>query len=247
MLSQSPPSQIESEFASSRSGFDYSGRPTLDRMLLAKGQTSNCHRDRTIYREGEPCTKLYKVVEGAVRVCKFREDGCRQIEAFYLPGDYFGFGIEEEARFTAEATIHSTLWSADVGSALTKKPNDEGVTGAMWRLAVSELHRSQNHALLLSYRHAQDRILAFLEEMAKRLTRSPLIDLPMSRQDIADYLGLTIETVSRSLTDLARQGTIKMPRPRSVILKRGLQVNAPGAFGGKPSYYKPYSSTELRN
>lgn len=247
MLSQTLPLRNGSELVSSRVGSECADRPVLDMVFLAKGQTSDCHRDRAIYREGEPCTKLYKVIEGAVRVCKFREDGCRQIEAFYLPGDYFGFGIEREARFTAEATIRSTLWSADVGAALAKKPDDERVAGAMWRLAVSELHRSQNHALLLSYRHAQDRIRSFLEEMARRMRRSPSIDLPMSRQDIADYLGLSIETVSRSLTDLVRQGAIKMPRPRSVILKRAPLGNAPGPFGATSSHYTSYLPTELRN
>lgn len=208
--------------------------PHADDILSVDGKIVDCRRDRTVYREGEPCTKLYKVVEGAVRICNFREDGCRQIDAFYFPGDYFGFGLEPNACFTAEATTRSVLWSGDIQTILSRNARAEKVAGTMWKLAVWELRRSQNHALLLGYKNAQDRVLAFLKDVARRLRRSALVELPMSRQDIADYLGLTIETVSRSLTELARRDIIQMPRPRSVVIKRTPQHRPTGDFRAPP-------------
>ncbi|SPL62633.1 ATP-dependent Clp protease ATP-binding subunit ClpA [Ochrobactrum soli] len=166
-----------------------------------------------------------------MRICRFRRDGSRQIEAFHLSGDCFGFDIEGDARFTAEASTNTTLIVAEAATVLTPEARFQGITSAIWNLAVQELHRSQNHALLLGYRLAQDRVLTFLEEMAKRLDRVSSIDLPMPRQDIADYLGLTIETVSRSFTDLARSGAISMPRPRSVILKNRMKARVAANFG----------------
>lgn len=204
--------------------------PVLDDVLISVGRPAVFGRDETVFYEGEPCSRLFRVVEGAVRICRFRRDGTRQIEAFHLPGDYFGFDIEGDARFTAQATTSTTLIVAEGAAVLTPEARFCGVTAAIWNLAVQELHRSQNHAFLLGYRHAQDRVVAFLEEMARRLNRGSSIDLPMPRQDIADYLGLTIETVSRSFTDLARSGVIGMPRPRSVILKKAMRARVTGSF-----------------
>ncbi|WP_312412706.1 helix-turn-helix domain-containing protein [Shinella sp.] len=209
----------------SRAGLFY----RLDDMMKSKGNLTDYGRDTAIFHEGEPSRKLFKVVSGAVRICKFRDDGCRQIDTFCLPGDYFGFDLEDEARFAAETTTQSALLVASASAVMTPEAQMGGIAGAIWKLTVQDLHRSQNHALLLSYRNAEDRIVAFLEEMAVRLNRTSSIELPMSRQDIADYLGLTIETVSRAMTDLARHDAISLPRPRSVILNTAMRARLANA------------------
>lgn len=228
MLSQIVPLRKEPQSTHYFETGDHEPTPALDRFIVSTGRSVTRGRDEAIFFEGEASSKLYKVDEGAVRVCRFRRDGSRQIEAFYLPGDYFGFEVRGATRFRAEATTRSVLLSADTASVLSGGKAGHGVLSAMWNLAVEELHRSQNHALVLGYRHAQDRVLAFLEDMADRLNCASAVDLPMSRQDIADYLGLTIETVSRSFTDLARAGAISMPRPRTVILTKAMRARVAG-------------------
>lgn len=217
---------------------------TLEHALQSAARPMACSRDEAIFLEGDPCSRLFRVVEGAVRICRFRHEGIRQIEAFYLPGDYFGFDIDTEARFTAEVTTNTTLMVAELAWVLTPTARSQAVMSAIWTLAREELRRSQNHALLLGYRHAQDRLLAFLEEMAARQHCVSCIDLPMSRQDIADYLGLTIETVSRSFTDLTRSGVIGMPRPRTVIMKKAMRARISNSFDTIPVSPRPIPMTQ---
>jgi CRP/FNR family nitrogen fixation transcriptional regulator len=93
----------------------------------------------------------------------------------------------------------------------------------LWAQTLRQLQRAQSHMVVLGRKNAQERVASFLLEMASRLSASGAVELPMSRQDIADYLGLTIETVSRTLTRLARDGLIAMPEARRIVLRnRGL-------------------------
>lgn len=232
MLSRGASSPQESQAITCFEMFEDHMYAALDRFVLSVGRSVECARDEIIFHEGDLCSRFYRVVEGTVRMCRFRHDGSRQIEAFYLPGDYFGFDIGREARFTAEATTNTALLAVDATSPRDYGDRSRIVNSAIWKLALDELHRSQNHALVLGYRHAHDRVLAFLEEITARLHRVSSIDLPMSRQDIADYLGLTIETVSRSFTDLSREGVIGMPRPRTVILKKAMRAQVAGSSCG---------------
>src|SRR5690606_15525284 len=125
----------------------------LDRILLAEGMKVNFGQDDVIYSEGDPCSRLFRVAEGAVRICKFRADGTRQIEAFYLPGDYFGFDVEREARFTAEAAAKSNLLAADAAAVMNLEGQVDGVANAIWQATVQALRRSQEHILLLGSRN----------------------------------------------------------------------------------------------
>lgn len=174
-------------------------------------------RDTEIYGEGEPAEYIYQVVSGAVRTYKMLNDGRRQIGAFYLPGDMFGLEVGEEHDLSAEAICDCTV-AVIKRSSLTKLAKDDGsITEALWTLTARELQRAQKHVLLL-VRSAQERVASFLLEMADRTAGAGSVILPMSRRDIADYLGLTIETVSRALSALEDQSAIALSGARRVQL-----------------------------
>ena len=173
-------------------------------------------RDQQIYGEGESADFVYKVVSGAVRAVRGLADGRRQMETFYLPGDVFGVEPGATRRASAEALAGTTLIVAR-RSALAGDP-DQAAT--LWRHALRELQRSQDHVLTLGRRSASERLARFLLDLADRMDIPVELDLPMSRQDIADYLGLTIETVSRTMTQLQGQGLIALSGCRRVRLVR---------------------------
>jgi len=175
-------------------------------------------RNTEIYGENEPAEYLYKVISGTVRTYKVLNDGRRQIGAFYIPGDVFGLEFDDKHAFSAESIVDSKILvikrSAVVG--LSKRDNE--VARELWALTGRELQRVQDHIMLL-VKTAQERVAGFLLEMAARVPASNSVDLPMSRQDIADYLGLTIETVSRTLTQLENNATITVPTSRRIVLR----------------------------
>jgi len=174
-------------------------------------------RNTEIYGEGEEAEYIYQVVSGAVRTYKILSDGRRQIGAFYLPGDVFGLEIGEEHALSAESICNCTIAVIKRSSLSKLAKGDNGVAQALWSLTARELQRVQKHVLLL-VRTAQERVASFLLEMADRTAGVGSVELPMSRQDIADYLGLTIETVSRTLTALEGQAAIALPSARRVQL-----------------------------
>jgi CRP/FNR family nitrogen fixation transcriptional regulator len=191
--------------------------PESDGIRLI-GVTTHFMRDQEVFGEGEPADYVYKVVRGAVRGFRVLSDGRRQICDFYVPGDIFGIELGSEHRITAEALTDTILI---VARRSTLRHDSEGVTSrGLWDLAMIELRRSQDHALTLGRRSASERVAAFIVDMADRIGDGENVELPMSRQDIADYLGLTIETVSRTLTQLQISGLIKLAGCRSIHLRR---------------------------
>ena len=175
-------------------------------------------RNAEIYGENEPAEYLYKVISGTVRTYKVLNDGRRQIGAFYLPGDVFGLEIGDEHTFSAEAIIDSKVLVIKRSSVVGLAARDTEVARQLWAMTAGELQRAQDHIMLL-IKTAQERVAGFLLEMAKRSAASTEVDLPMSRQDIADYLGLTIETVSRTLTQLEKGAAIAVPTSRRIVLR----------------------------
>ena len=142
--------------------------------------------NREVYGQGEPADYLYKVVSGAVRTSKILADGRRQIGSFYLPGDVFGLEIGCDYAFTAEAITDSNVLAVRRSALIGLASLDGAVAQQMWRLAACELARIQNHILLL-VESAQERVVSFLLEMVDRTPEGRPIELPMSRQDIADH------------------------------------------------------------
>ncbi len=171
-----------------------------------------------IFGEGEPAEYVYKVVTGAVRTYKILGDGRRQIGGFYLPGDIFGLEIGKEHQFSAEAIKGVTVLVVRRSAIVALAERDCEVARELWSFTGRELKRVQEHMLLL-VKSAQQRVASFLLEMSKRLTGTDAIELPMSRQDIADYLGLTIETVSRTMTQLVSEQAIGLPSSRHIVLR----------------------------
>ncbi len=186
----------------------------------ALGSTRVLAKDEQIFSEGDRAAYFYKVVSGAVRTSKLLSDGRRQIDAFHLPGDIFGIESGEEHRFTAEALGAVTIIVYRRCSLDSLASGDAAFSRQIVAAMMRSLERAQDHMLLLGRKSAMEKIATFLLDMAERFAETDHVDLPKSRTDIADHLGLTIETVSRSLTQLERQGVIELPAHRRTILLR---------------------------
>ncbi len=178
----------------------------------------NYCRDVEIYGENEPAEYFYKVLSGAVRTYKVLVDGRRQICAFHLCGDFFGFETDGVHPFSAEAIVNSKVLVFKRSAVMALADRDKEVRRRLWEITGNELRRVQAHVLLL-VKTAKERVSEFLLEMAERVPAAGQVDLPMSRHDIADYLGLTIETVSRTLSDLENRSAISLPSSRRIVLR----------------------------
>lgn len=182
------------------------------------GITMTYDRNGEIYGEGEAADYVYTVISGAVRTYKVLNDGRRQINAFYLPSDCFGLELGDEHTWSAEAIVGSTIAMVKRSAVLIAAKRDGEVARQLWSMTAGQLDEARNHALLL-IKSAQERVAAFLLEMSQRLAHSDSVALPMGRQDIADYLGLTIETVSRTLTQLENTRAIELLTSRVIALR----------------------------
>jgi CRP-like cAMP-binding protein len=191
---------------------------SLNGSIDVLGAPMSFTRNAEIYGENEPADYLYKVVSGTVRTYKVLSDGRRQIGAFYLPGDVFGLEMGDEHTFSAEAITDCTVLVIKRSVVLGRATRDSEMARQLWTLTACELQRVQDHILLL-IKTARERVASFLLEMAKRAPAGAAVELPMSRQDIADYLGLTIETVSRTLTQLENAAAIELPSSRRIVLR----------------------------
>ena len=176
-------------------------------------------KDEEIYGEGEPCEYVYQVICGAVRTYKLLNDGRRQIGAFHLPGDVFGLDAGSTHRLTAEAIADTTV-------RLVKRRSLEAVAGSnvqvahnLWTMTASDLRHAEDHMLLLGRKTATEKVATFLLEMDRRLAKAGMMALPMCRRDIGDYLGLTLETVSRTLSQLSDQGILMFSSARQIVLR----------------------------
>lgn len=176
-------------------------------------------RQDEIFCEGEPCDFFYKVVSGTVRTGKLLSDGRRQIDGFHVAGDIFGLESGDEHRFTAEAVddVELVAWRrSSLGRLVASDPRfGERILSS----TLTSLDRAHDHMVLLGRKTAMEKVASFLTDLARRTSCGDRVRLPMQRADIADYLGLTIETVSRTLTQMVRAGLIRICEAgRTVIL-----------------------------
>ncbi len=176
-------------------------------------------KDEEIYGESEPSDYVYQVIRGSVRSYKLLSDGRRQIGAFYLPGDIFGLESGPAHRLTAEAVSDTTV-------RLVKRRSLEQAAGvtvqvarSLWAMTAGELRHAEDHMLLLGCKNAMERVASFLLEMDRRLAKTGMMALPMCRRDIGDYLGLTLETVSRTLSQLHSEGVLGFSGARQIVLR----------------------------
>jgi CRP/FNR family nitrogen fixation transcriptional regulator len=199
--------------------------PSLtDGPLGLMGAPMRFTRNIEIYGEHEPAEYLYQVISGAVRTYRMLDDGRRQISAFYLPGDIFGVEAGDVHLSSAEAICDAQILVAKRSAVMARAENEKSLARQLWMLTVRELQRVQEHSLAL-IKSAEERVAGFLLEMAGRNTNGTAVELPMSRQDIADYLGLTIETVSRTLTQFVQSGKISLETSRRIQLRNRLALN----------------------
>jgi CRP/FNR family nitrogen fixation transcriptional regulator len=179
-----------------------------------------------IYGEKEPADYVYQVKAGAVRSYKLLSDGRRQIGAFHLAGDIFGLENGGEHRFTAEAIVDTVVRLIKRLSLEMVAESDAIVARNLLSMTTTNLQHAEDHMLLLGRKTSLERVAAFLIEMDKRLTAAGIMALPMSRRDIADYLGLTLETVSRALSRLHQLGTLDFigTNQRQIVLRDRAQL-----------------------
>src|SRR5437868_8237931 len=176
-------------------------------------------KDEEIYGEGEPSEYVYQVICGAVRTYKLLSDGRRQIGAFHLPGDVFGLELGTAHRLAAEAIIDTTVRLVRRRHLEQAAETDVEVARKLWTITAGDLRHAEDHMLLLGRKSAMERVANFLLEMDRRLAVAGMMALPMCRRDIGDYLGLTLETVSRALSLLHHEGVLGFSGARQIVLR----------------------------
>jgi CRP/FNR family transcriptional regulator len=182
------------------------------REIEALAQHDSLEAKETLFLQDDRANAVYNVTEGVVRLYKLLPDGRRQIVGFALPGDFLGLAMGDRYGFCADAVDRTRIcrFAQDAFSRFVdEKPH---LLRRLHAFATHELSLAHDQMLLLGRRTAEEKIAAFLIGLRRRWARlsgrSVTIPLPMSRQDIADFLGLTIETVSRTLSRLARERAI---------------------------------------
>jgi CRP/FNR family nitrogen fixation transcriptional regulator len=168
----------------------------------------NYRKGTEIYGEKEPADYVYQITAGAVRSYKLLSDGRRQIGAFHLVGDVFGLENGSFHRFTAEAIVDTSVRLIKRSSLERVAEADASIAHDLLYMTTDNLQHAEDHMLLLGRKTSLERVVAFLFEMDRRLTAAGIMVLPMCRRDIADYLGLTLETVSRALSKLHGDGIL---------------------------------------
>ena len=186
--------------------------------LESIGTVVSFSRNREIYSQSDPPFYVYKMISGAVRTCKHFADGRRQVGSFYQANDVFGLEMGVAHLMSAEAISNSRIVVIRRPALMSLAEQDTEVALRLWALTMRELRRAHDHTLLLM-KSAPERVASLLLALAEYMGKDDSIDLPMPRRDIADYLGLTIETVSRVLTDLQAGGAIELPTSHRVVFR----------------------------
>jgi CRP/FNR family transcriptional regulator, nitrogen fixation regulation protein len=193
-------------------------QPAPSDSVAPIGVVMSFGRNAEIYAEGESAGYVYKVISGVVRISKLLPDGRRQISAFHMAGEMFGFEADEVHLASAEAVVPVKVIAFKWGGLLGVARQPASLLRELLSLAVKGLRHTQDHLLLLGRKSARERLAAFLLEMDQRTGSTRGLDLAMPRHDIADYLGLTLETVSRMFAELKEMGTIRLESARRVHL-----------------------------
>jgi CRP-like cAMP-binding protein len=203
----------------SGSSFAQSGR--LDALLAFEriGSRRSFARNEAIFAEADPADCWYKVVSGCVRLCKLLADGRRHIAEFFFAGDCFGLDNLPERVFAAEAVSDVVVMRYPRRATEHLIDQTPALDRGLRDITLRDLANAQIRMLLLGRMNAAERVASFLSDMFERRDAVRLLDLPMSRNDIADYLGLTIETVCRVLSGFKRDGIIGIPSPHRIELR----------------------------
>jgi CRP-like cAMP-binding protein len=182
-----------------------------------------------IYREADPADRWYCIVSGAAREAALLADGRRRIVDFLLPGDFFGLSAPYRQDYAAEAVVAgTTIASYPRRSVETAAESDPRLCRQIQQIAYEAISRSQTRLLVLGRVTARAKLGSFILDMARRAGDGDTVTLPMSRYDIADYLALSVETVSRALTELRRRGAIRLLNTHRILIldHQGLESDA---------------------
>ena len=173
-----------------------------------------------VFRQGDRAGMVYRVLSGAAISYRLLNDGRRQVTEFHVAGDFLGLEAGLEYRTTADTLGAATVAAVRRADLARLAATDSGLARALWQMSVRAFQRSEDHAMILARQGANERVVAFLLDYADRVGAADILDLPMTRQDMADHLGLTIHTVSRTLSQLQTQGLIEARSSRHVRLLR---------------------------
>ncbi len=184
----------------------------------------NVAKNKTLMVEGEPNQSLYVIVDGSFRLSKVLEDGRRQVTGFLFKGDFAGVRSTDSSAYTAEAIEESVVCYFPHRYLDEIAIDAPGVKDRLIARGQTEYHKAQDHIVLLGKKTAEERVLSFIELIGKTIgvDDSPArrtVPLPMARQDIADYLGLRLETLSRTLAALKQDGRILELSRHSVVIE----------------------------
>jgi CRP/FNR family nitrogen fixation transcriptional regulator len=194
--------------------------------LQSIGTVLKFKRNAAVFNQGDSARHVYKVISGAIRTCRVLVDGRRQIADFYLPGDFFGLDWQGEHGFTAEAIADAVVVSYPRAQLELIAETQVAVQKLLMSLLCKGLSATQNHVVMLGRQTAQERLAWFLLSIMGRSDDDANLDLPMSRLDVADYLGLTIETVSRGISQFKRQRFITVSGTHKVTLNNVAALEA---------------------
>jgi CRP/FNR family nitrogen fixation transcriptional regulator len=190
----------------------------IDAAFDRVGAPMSYGRDQELYMQDDPADLIFRIVSGVVRTTRLTEDGRRLVGDFYYPGDVFGLETGDEHRFGAEAVTDCEVQVVRRAS-VRAFAGDAEIGRAILEATRREMARLQDHLVLLGRKGARERVASFLMQLAQR-EPEPQVNLAMSRQDMADYLGLTIETVSRMLTQLQGDAIVDFPSTRRFQVRR---------------------------
>ena len=178
------------------------------------------HRNNVIACEGDAADYIFLVVSGIVRTCRMFQNGARSIVAFYLPGDMAGWADAKHS-LSVEAATDAMVLFLKRSALFSVASQDSSVASFLLAATTNELRRTQEHASLIN-RDAKFRVKSFLVDLWNRSGKIGDLHLPMSHQDIADHLGLTIETLSRTLTRMERSGLLVRTSHRTIAIRNRL-------------------------
>ena len=193
----------------------------LDALLAFEriGARRSIDRNAEIFAEGDAADCWFKVISGTVRLCKLLADGRRHIAEFYFGGDCFGLDNMPQRLFSAEAVTDVIVMRYPRRATERLIDDTPALARTLRDMTLRDLANAQIRMLLLGRMSAPERVATFLLDMFDRRDATRALDLPMSRNDIADYLGLTIETVCRVMSAFKREGTIAIPTPHRIELR----------------------------
>ena len=183
------------------------------------GTVLSLSREDVLFYEGDTADHYFKVVTGAIRFCKLLADGRRHVSDFYLPGDFIGLDGEANYLFTAEAVTQTSVVRYTRRSVDALAWQEPRIGRQLLSIACHGLSLAQQKQVLLGRKSAEERIASFLLDLAGRNGETDRVSLPMSRTDIGDHLGLTMETVSRGLSHLKSEGIISLENSHQILFR----------------------------